>query len=445
MVLVDRLMGVFRSREFMIFFVLLFIYLANPNAISFNDVAATRLLPISIIRERNLDLNEFGFLYENQPVLPYFLGNVSGRIVSYYPVFTAVLAVPVYILPVALGLDPQSTDVFILSRLSAALMTILSALFLYWTIRRMSGDRIASVITLVYSIGTANWFVSGQDLWQHGPGVLFIAVTLYLFERGKSEVKYVKYAGFALSWLVAVRPPNLLIALVLSAYVFMEYRREFWKFLLCAMPVAVMLLAYSSAYLHSAFLLGQLRQPTEIGTMPLLDGLMALLFSPNRGLFVFSPALILSIAGIAYEYLGKKGSMQMRYYSIAVAAAVLLWSTYWGWHGGACYGPRVLIETLPFLCVFLVVPVEKMLTDWKLKAVLAALIALSVFINFIGVAAWDGSWEASHGLDYGRYLTHDVSRADMEYVLKVMWDAQDVSWIYYSKKFFAHILRAITF
>jgi len=429
---VDELIAASRSRAFLIFLLVFFVYMSDSVVVSSNDVVATRLLPISMIREGDFDLNEFTFLYDGGGTLPYWLKEVNGRILTQYPVFTAVLALPFYVIPVLMGLDAQSNDVLLLSKLAAVFLTALSALLVYWTIRRVSSERTSLLVTFVYAFGTANWPISSQDLWQHGPGELFIAASLYFLVRGLEEERFTAYAGFTLMCAVAVRPANALIAGVLSAYVLFERRREFLKYVVLMVPPAFFVAAYSVTYLGSVFLLGQLQPPAEGWTNPLVDGLLGLLASPNRGLLAYSPVFVLSLAGVYWAW-RTRGERLMRYSSVAVAAALLLWSKWWAWHGSVSYGPRMLIETLPFLCLFLAKPVEAMLGRKGLAVVLAALVALSVFINFIGAAEWNGTWEWENRLEE-KINTNDSLRLN-----SLMWDFGNLQWVYYARRFFARI------
>lgn len=428
--ILDKLIDITRSREFLIFWIIFFVYTSNQTVVSSNDVTPTRLLPISIIRERNFDLDEFTFLYGSKDKLPYFLKNADGRILSQYPVFTSILAVPVYLMPVILGLDPQSNNVLLLSKLTATIIIAISALFIYWTIKRISNEKIALIITTIYAFGTDNWSISSQDLWQHGPGELFIAIAIYLLVRGLNEERFIKYVGFTLMCAVAVRPTNLIIAAVLTVYVLMEHRRQFLAYTIYATPIALMMLAYSTIYLNSILLLGQLQPPTERWDTPLLDGLLGLLISPNRGLLVYSPIFILSFIGMLGIWRVKNEKL-VKYSSMIVFSMIVVWGKWWAWHGSVSYGPRMLIETIPFLCLLLAGPMEKMLKRQTLKIILATLVVMSIFINFIGAYVWDGSWEWEHKLE------EKINKNDREHLNELWWSTSDMEWVYYAKRFLA--------
>ena len=80
-----------------------FIYNLNGTTALSGDTFPARYLPLSLLRELDFDLDEFPFLYE--PQVPYFLRRINGYIVSAYPPWAAIFALPIYLLPIFGGLD----------------------------------------------------------------------------------------------------------------------------------------------------------------------------------------------------------------------------------------------------------------------------------------------------------------------------------------------------
>src|SRR5262245_43810900 len=70
------------------------IYLSNLRLMGAWDSIPARMLPISILREGNLDLDEFPWLRRLEPT-PYFLAATSrGHVRSRYPIAVPLLAAP---------------------------------------------------------------------------------------------------------------------------------------------------------------------------------------------------------------------------------------------------------------------------------------------------------------------------------------------------------------
>jgi hypothetical protein len=88
---------------FLLFYMVVLIYSLNGMTLGSGDTVPARYLPLSLLRECNFDLDEFPFLYE--PLVPYFLQRLNDHLVSTYPPWAAVLALPLYVLPILGGIS----------------------------------------------------------------------------------------------------------------------------------------------------------------------------------------------------------------------------------------------------------------------------------------------------------------------------------------------------
>jgi hypothetical protein len=281
---------------YVLFLVVILIY-SLSGLTQVGDTIPARYLPLSLLREFDFDLDEFPFLY--QPQIPYFLQALDGRIVSAYPPWAAILALPVYLLPVLGGLTPESHLLPELEKMSATVITALSVVILFQTLRRLTHENIAWVIAVVYAVGT-----SSQALWQHGPSQLFLSLSLYALVREREGLKYAAYAGCALAMAINCRPVNILIALPVVLYMLQKRRHQYIAFLLATLPPFLMFAAYNNQYFGSPVTTGFVASavsPSSLLTAlpyilstPLREGLMGILLSPGRGLLIDSPAFVVS-------------------------------------------------------------------------------------------------------------------------------------------------------
>jgi hypothetical protein len=84
-------------------------------------------------------------------------------------------------------------------------------------------------------------------------------------------------------------------------------------------------------------------------TGSVLHGLYGLFLSPNRGIFLFSPILLLSLAGlIRWRSLSREQRLLLAVYGAAVASYILLISKMANW-GAFGWGPRYLVPVLPVM------------------------------------------------------------------------------------------------
>jgi hypothetical protein len=383
-------------RGAILFSVFLVIYLANGKTIGSGDTRPTRYLPLSLIQEGNFDLNEFPFLYARGT--PYYLQPVKGRYVSNYPVAPALVALPFY-LPSALGrVNPESRLITDLEKLSAATIVALSAVVLYFALLHLTSRRMALLSTAVYALGTSSLSVSSQALWQHGPSQLALTAALYCLVRGRACPLWIAGAGFPLAFAVIARPPDVLIALPLGAYVLRHYPRQAWGFLLCGLPPVLFQLWYNATYfdnpLRTQFpLLGG-----ELWGSPFWEGLAGILLSPGRGLFVYSPVFLLSLPGIILAW-RRNADPLLRYLSVGAVLTVILYSKWAMWWGGHAYGPRLLADLTPILVLFLYPLAGFLHRSLALKGLLVVLVSWSVSAHAIGAFRNDSLWNAYMEVD----------------------------------------------
>ena len=153
---------------------------------------------------------------------------------------------------------------------------------------------------------------------------------------------------------VALRATNLLLVLPLALWILWRWpRRAQWLALGAIVPagaIAVYNLHYFATLTGGG---GTTTSPlwAFFALTPLAEGLAGLLVSPSRGLFVYSPVLLFSLAGAAA--VGRDGPPALRALAAGAALVFVLTSKWIMWWGGHTWGPRLLADTLPILCILL--------------------------------------------------------------------------------------------
>ena len=413
----------------LLFLGVVLIYSLNGRNLTAGDTIPASYLPVSILREFDLDLDEFPFLYE--PEMPWFVQRIDGRVVSAYPPWAGILSLPVYLLPVLGGLLAQSPWIYDLAKLSATLSTALSVVLLLFTLRRLTNAAIAYWIAIIYAFGTSSFSTSSQALWQHGPSQLFITLTMYWLVRGISEPRFSAYTGLALASAVLCRPTNALMAVPIVAYLICHRRDQCIGFLLAALPPALCLAAYNLHYFGSPFTTGLIGAtgPSRIWdsafvlfSTPFGEGLAGVLASPGRGLFVYSPIFLVSLVGMVMVW-NDPTPILLRYLSLAPLPILVLTAKWLSWWGGGSYGPRLLADVTPLLCLYLYPVFEwaraKPVARYGLVCVTALSIALHA-LRVFGAGDWNGqpnvdrhperlwSWTASPPVYYAENLARDI-------------------------------------
>jgi len=383
-----------RVTSALLFAATLLVFLVGARNGGTDDTKPAQLLPISILTEGNLDFNEFvcptdpatGAPSRYDPAtctapLPYYLDVVDGRVVSHYPIIAGLLNLPAHLVAYLFQAN-LAAHYGLLSVITSALISAASVTLMFLVLIEICRSPATALGgALVYAFGTLVWSVTSRGLWQHGPSLLLINGALLLLVRRNGA--QLPWAGLLLGLAVFNRPTNVLLAIPLGLYVLVHHRARFLRFTAAAaLPMAVMVL-YSALVLGSATALGQ-GQGMRFGADP-LGGLLGILFSPARGLFVFTPVFLLSLLMLPRVLNGAAGHPIVRYLVAGTLALVGLYAFWPIWWGGHSFGYRLLIEVIPGFIVLLALGWEEVIRGSRpLQGVAGVLLAASVYVNYLG-------------------------------------------------------------
>ena len=394
----------FGARTVQLFLLAFLVYNANLRSVTSLDTYPTRFLPISIIRERDLDLDEFPFLHrypewwhsDRKHEFPYYLTFSRGHYMSTYPVMPAILSVPVYLIPVVAGLPEIGVAVSgyngveivatFLSKLSASLAVALSVPLVYLAALHLSSRRAALWAALVYAVGTSSWSVSSQGLWQTAMSQPLVALALYLLVRGRTHPWSVAVAGVPLALAVASRYSTAVMAAILAAYVFRYHRNQFRWFALFPAVLAILLLAYNLYHFAA---------PVHMGPANLLRALdwrafLGLVVSPGRGMLIYSPVLVFAFLPLLDGHLRRDPLLKA--IGIATVATILLYSAWERWDAAFSYSYRFLVDLLPGLALYLAIALQTVLARRPLAVTFFGLTAVSVLVQIVGAFFYPCGW-----------------------------------------------------
>jgi hypothetical protein len=280
--------------------------------------------------------------------------------------------------------------------------------------------------TVVLAAGTTVWSVASQALWTHGPALFWVCLGHYLqwvawprarkrkaTGRGSPDA-IAAWAGVAYGLAIFTRPTTALVALgSLSALAAVRAWRETSLTAAgAAVPVAALLL-YDWLQFGVLGTGGYGAEATRFDT-PVWTGLTGLLLAPSRGLWIYSPALVLAPYGwwavqkrrasAAGEARGR--ALLLGWWAAAIATLVL-YAKWHAWAGGWCFGPRFLTETLPVWALLFAVAADGH-ARWTpvRRAGLALLVAASVAVHALGVFGDGNDWNQRNA-GKGRYFAWD--------------------------------------
>lgn len=367
-----------------LFAVMLACYLGNGRTIWAGDTIANRYLPVALVRDRSFTLDEFPFLYSGK--LPYWLKHVRRGVVSFYPVSGALLAVPVYLPTVLTGEPRDSPRWAVLEKRSAATIVALSVAVLFAALRRVASPGMALLAAVAYGLGSSSFSVAGQALWQHGPMQLGVALALYALVRGREDERWISLAAPALAFSALSRPTGFLVGIPLSVYLLLRHPRQALLGVVLASPILSFHAWYNLHYYGDVFWTQIPFQDWKWKGRP-VESWSGMLFSPSRGLFVYSPVFAFSLVTLVGAW-RRRGDALLRAVSASVLMVVAFYGKWKPWSGGGTFGPRLLSDLTPLLA-FALYPLQRGLCERVIvRSLFAVALLWSIAAHAIG-AYWD--------------------------------------------------------
>jgi hypothetical protein len=443
---------------------LLLIYNVNLRQVSSHDTYASRFVPISILRDGDLILDEFvPEAIKPRPGEEFFSDYfvyVRGHFYDSHSPIGPLLALPVYALPAWIGIPDRAELIAnMFSKLAASIMVALSAVMLFHASRRLLSatltsaahnseyaTRVAFVAAIAYGLATSVWSTASLAMWTHTPAVLGFAVALWALTAGRPGVAGVAAAG---AWFS--RPATAPAVALLGLYLLHRTAHAGWTSAAAAHRRADVLrfsagaaLTGAAGILYNYWLFGNAvgGAPFRTGywveelgatgmfTGSLPMGLAGLTVSPSRGILIYSPIVLIAVYGAARawraplasdesaEGFGRADALLLaRYVSLAALAILLTYSKFIVWWGAHGYGPRYLTDGMPFVGLLFVLglsPLAQRTSRARIaRLAAAAALAYSIFIQAVGAFCWPESWTLRDNPPY-RYRLWDWRESQIE-------------------------------
>ena len=207
------------------------------------------------------------------------------------------------------------------------------------------------------------------------------------------------WAGALTALAVVFEYQALLVCAAVAAYAVQRHRRRAAAFFAGAGAVAALLGLYHTvlfgrpwrfpyAYLENPEFLRHHHSAGFHGlALPKLGAMSSALFSPDYGLFVFSPVLALGLlCAVAVTVWGEK--LEGALILVVTAVMVLFLGGMTNWRAGWCVGPRYIATVAPFLIAGIAHAWRLVRARFALSVSAAGLILVSVLLNAVSAAVY---------------------------------------------------------
>ena len=247
---------------------------------------------------------------------------------------------------------------------SVGLLAALSALCLLSLLKKYTNPQTAFMSTVTFYLGSLVFTYAGM-LFSHAVTASLLVIALWaldnsvgLMSQGSESKRYSLLVGLCLGLAIACEYTSALSAGAILLFILLKNRRMAVYVLvgsitpLLSIPLNNYLISgmmFSLPYEHVTDFPGMKKGFFGIGLRPDITVIWQLLGSQYRGLFFWSPFLLLSIPG--YRSIWNKNTVALGLFSLVPIASVVLISSYSYWHGGWALGPRHLATAIPFIII----------------------------------------------------------------------------------------------
>jgi hypothetical protein len=363
-----------------------------------NDTRATAIAAWQLAHHGNATLTAFHGHYS-------WLFTVHGRDVTNRLPGTVFWAAPFY---AALGssaypaIYPGALAAEVASSIAVALAFVLCC--------RVVSRRIALGAALLLAFATGTWTVSSDQLWTHGPAQAAVLLTVLLASRLRWFL-----AGIPAGFAVLVRPHLAVVGLIIAVMAAM--RTKSTRPLLLGIGGAaggVVLLAWNHALWGRWEVFGGYDQPVAGSAHKVaafFTGILGDFVSPERGLLVMTPALLLLLPGLRPAWRTAPDWVR----SAAVAGIGYLVLQLWGIRfdgGDGFYSYRTTLESLTLAVPLLALAWREWTATTRARstafaALAAASVALHAFgavVNWIPTGTNRSPWKSYLPIDLARHI-----------------------------------------
>lgn len=347
-----------RRTAAVLFVVLLSVYNANGREIGSYDTVPTKFAARELLLRGTLSLNHVVGATPEYATRWGFILAKDGRYRSVYSPVPAIMAAAITwplwqtgLVDIRAPLAPA-----LMAVLTASLLVAIAVVLAFFAARHRVSRPRAVLLALGLGLGTGFWSTASQTLWQTETAVfgLSLAVLATAATDRRMSGREALAVGIGLALAGATRPQLAPAVACLLAAAWMRSR-----------PVhaaAATAIVGTSMAVLVAFNLRWFGHP--LGALPLLqevnaqvhatgasfglslEGFAGLLVSPNRGLLIFSPVVLVALAGLPRA--AAEGYRSPLFWcALALVTQYLLYGSYAVWWGGHTYGPRYLVDVLP--------------------------------------------------------------------------------------------------
>lgn len=344
------------------------------------------------------DLN-FGFFdkieketYYNPNTFYDYRSGSNGKTINKYYCGTAVAEAPFFLMAHGLSLmvgnpaDGFSKLYPIFINIAAIFYLMIGLLFLNALLKNYGICERNRILVLIAAVFGTNifYYTIGECGMSHVYSFAFVSMLGYFTQRyfSKLKTKYIPILALVIGMIALIRPINILVLLFLPFLAngfpnfILGFKNLFKKpvvlasslilsFAIISIQMVIYKISTGSFFLYSYQDEGFNFSNPQIWKM---------LFSYQKGLFLYTPIYFISLVGLIYLY--KRSRILAMLWFIPFFVVTYVFSSWWNWYYGGSFSSRVFVEFIPLFMVLLAIALENIKIKWRKVTFVSTIILL---------------------------------------------------------------------
>lgn len=288
---------------------------------------------------------------------------IGGHYYSEKAPAIVVMALPAFVATVVgqrmAGIDPDSPEAWRVSNWTATagsvgIVAAMGGVAFFSLLRQRMNGFVALMATYALFLGSIA-FPYTTAMFAHGATIGLLAIALWAVLSGKSAARDYT-AGLAAGLAVASEYPAIIPCAAMALYLTHANPTRAWRYGLALVPAAILILANNYLIAGSPFAVGYGTNPafpeiTASNTFgfhrPDREALQHLVWGEYRGLFFWSPVLLMALPGVVVLFREDWRTASM--IILVFVLQLLQVASFYSWFGGHAIGPRYLAPAIPFV------------------------------------------------------------------------------------------------
>jgi len=333
--------------------------------------------------------------YHNSNLDFQYLRTHNNQTINKYYVGTAICLLPFFLVGHAITLntelpaDGYSYYYTLMVHIGAMFYLLLALFGLRKLLRTFTIDEKTTAWVLIAIVFGTNLFYYVVTEFAMSHVYSFAAITWFSFTIRKyfmsMEHKYVLYSALLLGIITLIRPVNIIIVLSLpfladgQGQLISAIKNIFTKKWVVILAASFFILIVSIQLIIYKLSTGQfiVYSYKEEGFNFLNPHIGDFIFSYKKGMFVYTPLLLLSLAGFIYFFRMNR----YRFFALAGFLFILIYifSSWHMWYYGGSFSQRVMVEFYAFFAILLATALQQLKSINAKRLFLGLIILLIVF------------------------------------------------------------------